>query len=1069
MGIFKTLLTLAMVATALSLPTLPTPLKPEGLPDRPVQPVVHTSPDASVEPKSPGELKQGERLEGVRSVSNDPSLTTKKQSASDGSAVQATHHVDTHDTSGKDSVVQLKKSVKLNNDEMPSLEKDEAESDTKDTVSHEKPHESPDVELGNDASTTTPSEDKPQEPAKPLQGIIEDVRDFGAPDDAVELPKDVTTLSEDSKTRVPATDDKHKPTDKVGSTHDVPNTEHTPGHPEATNADADVTRKEEYAVTDDGKKPSEASAVTLHDVTTTKSETKEDHPENYHKISKREDAKHDYEKDTIAHAVSNAGSHKTKASKSDVSKPAHVKMDAHKSTKPHTKTIQETADEMKPIGFKTSREIASPDTSEINAQEVEIAQPKQSPDTVDTVVSEVNEVSPSTQVSPGAPPASAPEAAVPTSDAETPQDKPATSITDTAKNQTATPTESGGGFNPFGPIRTVIQPFINVATAVRDQIRPVIGAALSPVLGPLSPGKGGAAQNESSTTITQPSEGNATSPASPTSDEEPQKETQTVVPAETASVTTVQDSVAPEVRTHETGAATDAKTATLPAQEASRNGSQTPLSPFPVPFDPVAAINRFTKPAVDAATNVRDQVRPIFDAAVAPIVDALNPTKEATDSSTTAGSAEPQLRASDDMPESAAEEPAEPNKRRYSNYKLFSVYIGNDTAALDVISALRENLEVDFWSEPALNRNVSILIPPGLVQKVQNIFKDAGIEYHILTDDIQRWIDREDEENRPGVFLEQRDITHYAFDKYHRVEEITGLLDILGQKYSHIATVRNIGMTQEGRPIKGVILSTGSNRPVLWFDGGIHAREWVSPASLLYFLHKMTAGYGSDSTITTLLQTFDFYIFPVVNPDGYAYTFTSDRLWRKNRSGGRRGCRGVDPNRNFAAAFGGAGTSGHPCSDIFRGAQAFSEAESRAIRDAVLELGSRIKGYVTVHSYSQLIMVPYGHGRGSYTRDYADQISAARAVSRAIQIRSGVYYQVGTISGLLGSAAGSSSDWVYDGAKIKYSIAVELRDKGRYGFLLPNFLIVPTADEASEGFKAFAKFVARRELNKSIH
>ncbi|XP_077503073.1 uncharacterized protein LOC144113694 [Amblyomma americanum] len=399
-------------------------------------------------------------------------------------------------------------------------------------------------------------------------------------------------------------------------------------------------------------------------------------------------------------------------------------------------------------------------------------------------------------------------------------------------------------------------------------------------------------------------------------------------------------------------------------------------------------------------------------------------------------------------------------------YKLFSVYIGNDTATLDVISALRENPEVDFWNGPTLNRNVSFLIPPGLVEQIQNLLKNAGIEYQILTDDIQRWIDREDEENRPDVFLEQRDITNYAFDKYHRIDEITGYLDLLAQKYSHIATVRNIGMTQEGRPIKGVILSTGSSRPVLWFDAGIHAREWVAPSTLLYFLHKMTTGYGSDSTVTALLQTFDFYIFPVINPDGYAYTFTSDRLWRKNRSGGRRGCRGVDPNRNFATVFGGAGTSGHPCSDIYRGAQAFSEAESRAIRDAILELGSRTKGYVTVHSYSQLLMVPYGHGRGTYTRDYADQIASARAVSRAIQIRSGVYYQVGTISSLLGSSAGSSSDWVYDGAKIKYSLAVELRDKGRYGFLLPNFLIVPTADEAAEGFKAFGKFIARRELNR---
>ncbi|XP_070395805.1 zinc carboxypeptidase A 1-like [Dermacentor albipictus] len=762
--------------------------------------------------------------------------------------------------------------------------------------------------------------------------------------------------------------------------------------------------------------------------------------------------------------MSNTGSPKTKASKSDISKPAHVKMDAHKSPKPHSKTIQETADEMKPTGFKTSREIASPDTPEINAQELDIAEAKQTPD---TVVSGSSQVDPSTQVSPVVSPASAPQAAVPTSDAET----PSTSTDNTAKNQTATATESGGGFNPFGPIRSVFQPIIDVAASVRDQIRPVIGAALSPVLGPLSPGKGGATQNVSATTVAQPStsEGSATSPANPTGVEEPHRETQTVVPAETASSTTVQDSAAPEVRTHETGAETDAKTVALPALEANRNGSQTPLSPFPALFDPVAAINRFTKPAVDAATNVRDQVRPAFEAAVAPIVDALNPTKEAADSNATVVSSEPQLRASDDMTEIAAEEPMQPHKRRYSNYKLFTVYIGNDTTTLDVISALRENTEVDFWSAPTLNRNVSILIPPGLIEKVENILKNAGIEYHIITDDIQRWIDREEEENQPGVFLEQRDITHYAFDKYHRVEEITGYLDLLAQKHSHIATVRNIGMTQEGRPIKGVILSTGSNRPVLWFDGGIHAREWVSPASLLYFLHKMTTGYGSDSTITTILQTFDFYIFPVVNPDGYAYTFTSDRLWRKNRSGGRRGCRGVDPNRNFASAFGGAGTSGHPCSDIYRGGQAFSEAESRAIRDAILELGSRIKGYVTVHSYSQLIMVPYGHGRGTYTRDYADQMSAARAVSRAIQVRSGVYYQVGTISSLLGPAAGSSSDWVYDGAKIKYSIAVELRDKGRYGFLLPNFLIVPTADEASEGFKALAKFIARRELNKSIY
>ncbi|EEC19775.1 carboxypeptidase T, putative [Ixodes scapularis] len=185
----------------------------------------------------------------------------------------------------------------------------------------------------------------------------------------------------------------------------------------------------------------------------------------------------------------------------------------------------------------------------------------------------------------------------------------------------------------------------------------------------------------------------------------------------------------------------------------------------------------------------------------------------------------------------------------------------------------------------------------------------------------------------------------------------------------------------------------------------------------------MTSGYGSDSTITGLMQAFDFYVFPVVNPDGYAYTFHA-----------------VSPC---------PGTSSHPCSDIYRGSAAFSETESRAIRDALVGLGSRTKAYVTVHSYSQLIMVPYGHGRGTYTKDYADQIAAARAISRAIQVKSGVYYQVGTISSLLGSAAGSSTDWVYDSANIKYSLAVELRDKGRFGFLLPNFLIISSGGNST--------------------
>ena len=56
-------------------------------------------------------------------------------------------------------------------------------------------------------------------------------------------------------------------------------------------------------------------------------------------------------------------------------------------------------------------------------------------------------------------------------------------------------------------------------------------------------------------------------------------------------------------------------------------------------------------------------------------------------------------------------------------------------------------------------------------------------------------------------------------------------------------------------------------------------------------------------------------------------------------------------------------------------------------------------------------------------------------------------------------AAGSSADWAYAGAKIKYSFAVELRDTGRQGFMLSNTQIIPTAEENFAGIKALANLI----------
>ena len=85
-------------------------------------------------------------------------------------------------------------------------------------------------------------------------------------------------------------------------------------------------------------------------------------------------------------------------------------------------------------------------------------------------------------------------------------------------------------------------------------------------------------------------------------------------------------------------------------------------------------------------------------------------------------------------------------------------------------------------------------------------------------------------------------------------------------------------------------------------SGGIHAREWIAPAATTYVLTRLLETYATDNSTRTVVDRFELVFAPCVNPDGYTFSWTDDRLWRKNRrpasaNGGQ--CAGVDLNRNF--------------------------------------------------------------------------------------------------------------------------------------------------------------------------
>lgn len=148
------------------------------------------------------------------------------------------------------------------------------------------------------------------------------------------------------------------------------------------------------------------------------------------------------------------------------------------------------------------------------------------------------------------------------------------------------------------------------------------------------------------------------------------------------------------------------------------------------------------------------------------------------------------------------------------------------------------------------------------------------------------------------------------------------------------------------------------SKPAVLIVGGQHAREWITVEVPLHLAQYLTDHYGSDSEVTRIVENVEIWIVPMANPDGHAYSRVKDRLWRKNRTDNGNGAFGVDPNRNFDYMWGtGVGTvSSNPHADTYQGPTAFSEPESRALRDLVL--ARNFKVIVDYHSYAQVIVYP---------------------------------------------------------------------------------------------------------------
>ncbi|KAM0323846.1 hypothetical protein ACHAQA_008424 [Verticillium albo-atrum] len=355
---------------------------------------------------------------------------------------------------------------------------------------------------------------------------------------------------------------------------------------------------------------------------------------------------------------------------------------------------------------------------------------------------------------------------------------------------------------------------------------------------------------------------------------------------------------------------------------------------------------------------------------------------------------------------------------------------------------------------PGAQDNLDIVVSPENLDAITELAANTTI----LVEDIG------------AAFAEEDVATLYAvpseswFTAYHSYADHLTFLNDLQGSFPTQSEIFTTGSSFQGRALTGIhIWGSGGkgSKPAVIFHGTVHAREWISSMTTQYTAYQLLTKYSSDAAIKAVVDKFDFYIIPVLNPDGFVYTQTTNRLWRKNRqtlSGST--CVGRDPNRNWPYKWeltGGASTN--PCDETFKGRAAADAPEIRGAKAQVDQLssGNGIRFYIDFHSYGQYILWPYGYSCSVVAPDDAALQTMASRGATAIRGVSGTSYTIGNACRALYATTGDSTDYIHGVAKSTYTYTLELRDKGTYGFSLPASQIQPTVRETWAGVLAMLR------------
>ncbi|MCF6300865.1 MAG: hypothetical protein L3J52_07080, partial [Proteobacteria bacterium] len=300
-----------------------------------------------------------------------------------------------------------------------------------------------------------------------------------------------------------------------------------------------------------------------------------------------------------------------------------------------------------------------------------------------------------------------------------------------------------------------------------------------------------------------------------------------------------------------------------------------------------------------------------------------------------------------------------------------------------------------------------------------------------------------------------------GFACYRTVEETYAVMDSLVSNNPTLASIVDIGdswdkVTPGGNPGYDlrVIKITNQNivdpdKPILYAMGSIHSREYPPAELVTRFSEYLINNYNIDADATWLVDHHEIHLLLQGNPDGRKISEAeASPNQRKNRNANH--CpepnanfeqQGVDMNRNFPFKWNqGSGSSGNPCSQVYRGLSALSEPENFAIDTYIKTLFpderpddtttaaplNKPGVYLDIHNVANMILFPFGYDNNNPLSPNHDQLLT-------LGRRMGFYnnYSSGTAESLLGPADGASEDNAY-GALGVAAYTFELGEIGFY-------------------------------------